>query len=174
MSAVDTQFYKKKKQTSLLLAIIFLFFVIGLSFGLYFYEKRIKNENREIRESISKLDSWIQAVQQDKLVEVYRNYEKHKKVLEMLSSRSQIPTLVLHLKKNFAKYGIDARGFNYNEGVVSTNLSAQTNETGYAYEKIVKFLREYPQDPNARFKIQPISSFTWYDRINYSLDFVLK
>ena len=174
MSAVDTQFYKKKNTTTFYVAISFLSLAILTTIALYLYVGKIESENIETQTSISQIDDWIQAIQEDELVEVYRIYEKHKVFLETLSSRSQIPGIISHLKKNFAKYNVDAKGFNYSEWIVSLKLSAQKDDSGFAYEKVVKFLREYPNDENARFDIKPISSFIWYDRINYSAEFVLK
>jgi hypothetical protein len=74
---------------------------------------------------------------------------------------SEIPLFVSHLKKQFTKYGIQAKGFAYDsKNGVSIELSAQTNESGYAYQKIVKFLREYALDENAIFSVGMISNFS--------------
>ncbi|NDK10168.1 hypothetical protein GW846_05325 [Candidatus Gracilibacteria bacterium] len=171
---VDTKFYKDKKSINFYLSLGFLAVVILATLGLFFYNNSIDNNIVEMDAEIANLEKSIDDVQSDPLVMIYGIYSKHKSFLDEKSKQSQIPLFVSHLRKNFIKYSIDATGFSYSEGELTIELSNQTTDNGYAYEKVVKFLREYPQDEKSLFDIDDVESFEGYDKIGYSANFVLR
>jgi hypothetical protein len=66
------------------------------------------------------------------------------------------------------------KGFSYANGQVMTQLSLETNDIGYAYEKVTKFLKNYRENEEALFTIDQISNFSGYDRMNFTADLTLK
>jgi hypothetical protein len=128
MSAVDTKFYEKKKSSIFFTALLFLFTVLTLTGGMFFYNIQLEKENTERVDEIIQFDTSIKSVQRDPNIQAYSIYERHEVFLKKLADQSKIPSFVSHLKKYFSIGGIDAKGFNYSDGVVSVSLSAETND----------------------------------------------
>ena len=174
MSAVDTEFYKKKKSSTFYVGVIFLFLTVLGTGMLYLFTQSLHSENDQILAETATIDTAISEERNDEAVQIYSIYQKHKLLLERLDQHSQIPLFASHIKKNFLKYGISGEWFDYADGVVQINITAKTDDRGYAYQKIVRLLDEYKQDEKALFDLWPVSSFTWHDQIKYSLGFNLK
>ncbi|MDA9129475.1 hypothetical protein N9J72_03325, partial [Candidatus Gracilibacteria bacterium] len=113
MVTVDSKFYQKKKNSSFYVGVGFLAFTIIITIALYIYDTRIERENEELASEIVDFDTRIAEQRNDKNVQVYSIYEKNKGLLETLSARSEIPLFVSHLQKNFQKYELEGKGFNY-------------------------------------------------------------
>jgi hypothetical protein len=143
MSAVDTKFYEKKKSSAFYGALAFLLLVLAISAGLFVYNGQLQEQNTQLEAKILQIENSIKDLEQDPSVQAYSIYERHEAFLQKLSEQSKIPSFVSHLKKYFAIHGLEAKGFNYSQGTVRIDLSAQTNDSGYAYQKVVKFVREY-------------------------------
>ncbi|MCD5375082.1 hypothetical protein LR010_01355 [Candidatus Gracilibacteria bacterium] len=175
MLAVDTKFYEKKKSSTFYTAVGFLLLVLVLTGGMFFYNTQLDKQNTELETQITQLSTSIESLKLDPNIQTYSIYERHEAFLTKLAKESNIPSFVAHLKKYFAISGIDAKGFNYSQGVVSVSLSSQTNDNGYAYQKVVKFLRDYNNlGEEALFTAQFVPVFEGYDRINFKGEFKLK
>ncbi len=175
MSAVDTKFYEKKKSSTFYVAISFLLFVIIWTIALGFYNSRLVEENASLSQRVSQIEGSIEELQSDENVQIYSIYDKHSSFLDELALQSDIPKFVSHLRKQFGIYGLESKGFNYSSWQATIDISAQTNDSGYAYEKIVKFLRAYKAlEEGALFDVEFIQTLAGYDRINFSWKFTLK
>lgn len=174
MSTIDTKFYEKKKSTGFYISSSLLLLVALGTIFLYFYTLKIETNNQELSGTISNLTQSIEAIEENKLVQVYSSYINNKPLFDKLSAQSQIPLYVSHLKKNFTKYTIDGVGFVYTDGNITVELEAQTNDAWYAFEKTVKFLTEYAADEKSLFDIQEIESFDGYDTMKYTGEFKIK
>jgi L-rhamnose mutarotase len=174
MSAVDTKFYEKKKSSTFYLAVWFLFLVLVITGGIFFYNSKLEELNWDFSKQIQQLNNSISIVEQDSNIQTYSIYEKNEKFLIKLWEQSNIPSFVSHLKKQFAIHGIDAKWFNYSQWTVTIDLSAQTNDNGYAYQKVVKFLRDYNELEDGLFLSDFVPNFDGYDRINFTGKFTLK
>ena len=175
MSAVDTKFYDKKKSTTFYVAIVFFVLVVVISWGLFVYNSQLENKNLELTNNINQIEKSIQAVESDPNIQAYSIFEKNQVFLENLSKQSEIPSFVSHLRKYFSISWLESSGFSYSAWMVSVDLSAQTNDNGYAYQKVVSFLRDYNAlGEEALFETQFIPSFDGYDRVNFTGEFKLK
>lgn len=174
MPELDSKFYQKKKSNTFYIALGFFVLIVCTTAGLFFYTSNIHQKSIETQQKIDQLSGAIANMKSDSEIQIYSMYEQNKGFFERLTQYSQIPSFVNHLKKHFAKHDLEAKGFDYQNGNVTVSLSVQTNESGFAYQKIVKFIEEYSIDESARFTIDEISSFSWYDRINYTGNFTLK
>lgn len=174
MAEIDAKYYGKKKSSTFYVAAVFLLLVICATGGLYFYKSQLEVQKTELDEKINTLSASVESIKNNPDIQTYSIYEVNKDFFTTLGEYSKIPTFVNHLKKYFAKYDIEAEGFNYDKGVVSINLSSSTNERGYSYQKIVTFIREYNENEAARFTPELVSSFIGHDRINYIWEFTLK
>lgn len=174
MADIDSKFYQKKKGSSFYIGIWFLVFTVLATAGLYFFTTSVAAENESLTADIADFETRITAERSDKNVQIYSIYEKHKWKLKEIEKQSEIPLFVSHLKKNFQKYGLEAQGFDYNDGVISVDLSSETGDSLYAYQKIVQMLREYALDEKALFELGEISSFSGHDEISYAAEFRLK
>lgn len=175
MSAVDTKFYDKKKSSTFYIAVLFLLIILAITGGLFFYNSQLQKQNIDLNSQIEQLSSSIKNIQQDSNIQAYSIYEKNQDFLEKLAEQSKIPSFVSHLRKHFAIHGLDSKGFSYSQWWISVELSAQTNESGYAYQKVVKFLRDYNALwEDALFTPRFVAVFDGYDKINFTGDFKLK
>jgi len=108
MTTIDTSFYEKKKTTTFYVAVAFLIFVILLTGGLYLYSKHLQNTYIDIQDKIQTRDTAISGIESNTQIQLYSMYQQHKGFFEDMKNKSQIPLFVSHLKKQFAKYGIQA------------------------------------------------------------------
>ena len=174
MSAVDTEFYKKKKSSTFYVGVVFLVLTVLWTWGLYLFTESVHTENQQIMSDTEIIDTAIANERSDNAVQVYSIYQQHKPLLEKLAKDSQIPLFASHLKKNFLKYGMDGEWFNYSAWEVQLKMTSKTDDRGYAYQKVVRLLDEYNQDEKALFNIWPVSKFAWHDQMTYDINFTLK
>jgi len=174
MSAVDTKFYEKKKSASLVYAWIFVVFSLAVAIGLFVYNSRLEKNIVDLESKSKEITASINTLNDDDEVQIYKVYKINQSFFKELDDRSNISSFITHLQKQFSKYDISAKWFNYSDWVVKTSLSASSNETWDAYEKIVRMVEEYSLDENASFEIGDISRYEWYDRINFPWEFTLK
>lgn len=174
MSAVDTNYYKQKKESMFYLSLGFLIVVILVTGWLYAYFQSVVSQRDDISTAINQIDTSISERLSNPNIQAYNVYEKNRGLLEKMSYESKITAFVNHLKKNFIKYSVSGEWFSYNNGLVSVAMSAETNDNGYAYEKVLKFIRWYETDEKAIFELEDISTFTWYDQIKFDGSYQLK
>lgn len=175
MSAVDTKFYEKKKWSTFYGAIVFLICIVAWTWALYFYWDSIAQANEDLNRTLTQIDNSISELQENPGVQIYSIYSQNKVFLNRLSESSDIPSHIAHLRKNIAIHDVSAKWYNYSDGIATLELSAETDENWYAYQKVVDFLTAYRSlDEEAIFNIESISNFTWYDRITFSAEFTLK
>ena len=135
MANLDAKFYEQKKQGTFYTAVWFFLIVVFLTGGLYFYKTKLVSQQDELQKKIEIISGSITDIENDPNIQIYSMYESNKLLFQKLDEYSQIPTFVAHLKKYFAKYDIEAKGFDYQNGSVTINLSSETNERGFAYQK---------------------------------------
>lgn len=174
MSAVDTKFYEKKQKRILFLSLGFLVFVVCITAALFFYEKSVLGELEELEVNINQVEDSIKEIESNEQVQLYRMYQSNKVFFETLEYRSEIPLFATHLQKHLAKHWLQGKDFDFRDGELAMEVSAQTNDSWYAYQKIVTFMREYNQDEKALFTPSQINEFSGYDRVNYDATFILK
>jgi len=173
MATLNTEFYKKKKQTKLYLSALFLLCIIILTAALFLYTKNLESKNTELQAQISQRENSIAEISLDPNVQTYSLYQSNKNLLNKLSYESRVSSFVDHLKKNFLKFGISGKWFSYSNGKVVVAMSAETTDE-YAYQKIIRFLNGYRSDEKATFMIEPITNYTWYDEITFEWNYILK
>ncbi len=174
MSAVDIKFYEKKKSQTFYIAVALLFLVIAITVGLYYYSYTQTNTIQENQITLEQVNTSISEIQQDEKIQIYSVYAKNRPLFKTLADASKIPSMVNHLKRVFTIQWVNYKWFSYNDWKVQMELSLETNDSGYAYEKVTKFLKNYRANEEALFTIDQISSFSWYDRMNFSADLTLK
>lgn len=174
MKNVDSKFYEKKKTGTFYLALGFFIVVLLMTGGLHYYKMQIDEKNEVLSGKKQTITSSIKSLEEDPDIQIYSIYEANKTFFATQESYSQIPSFVNHFKKYFAKYDIDAKGFRYNNGEVTISLSSDTDDWGFAYQKIVTFIEEYTEAEAARFMPKQVNSFSGYDRIKYTGTFTLK
>lgn len=174
MSAVDIKFYEKKKSQTFYVAVVLLVLVIAITVGLHYYSYTQTATLQENKVTLEQVEKSILDIEQDEKVEIYSIYATNKQLFIKMAEASKIPVMVNHLKRVFTIQWVTYKWFAYNDGVAQIDLSLDTNDSGYAYEKVTKFLKNYRENEEALFTIDQISSFTWYDRMNFSADLTLK
>ena len=176
MSAVDIQMYEKKNTRMFFGSLFLFFFVLIVTLGIYLYAWRIQAQANSLQNNLSTLESSISTLQQDSSVQAYQRYVANAGYMQKLWEKSNIPLFVAHLKKTFRKYALEAEWFAYDGEKISLAVKWQTNDAGYAYEKVVKFLREYNMETAEKnlFVLQSVTAFSGYDTLSYDVQFLVK
>lgn len=174
MSAVDIKFYEKKKSQTFYISIVLLLLVILLTAGLYYYSYSQSKTIRENNSTLAQIETWILEIQQDEKVQIYSIYADNRNLFSVLAESSKIPTMINHLKRVFTLQDVSYKWFAYSDGKAQIELSLETDDDSYAYEKVSTFLENYRGNEEALFTIDQISNFSWYDRITFTVDLTLK
>lgn len=174
MSAVDIKFYEKKKSQSFYTALFLFLLVITITGVLYYYSYTQNNTLQTYKTTLTQVEKSISEIQKDEKIQIYSIYAENKDVFRQLAEWSKIPSMINHLKRVFSIQWVNYSWFSYRDGKATTELSLETNDSWYAYEKLTKFLKNYRGNEEALFTIGQISSFSWYDRINFSAELTLK
>lgn len=174
MSAVDVKFYEKKKSQMFYISASLFLFVVILTGALYYYSYSLNNTIEENKTTLEQVQKSISDLEEDETMQIYSTYAQNQKLFSRLADGSKIPSMVNHLKRVFAIQWVSYEWFSYSDGKVQTDLSLETNDAGYAYEKVTKFLSNYRANEEALFTIDQISNFSGYDRMNFSADLTLK
>lgn len=174
MSAVDVKFYEKKKSQMFYVSISLFLFVAILTGGLYYYSYTLSKTLQDNESTLQQVQSSISEIEEDQTMQIYSTYAQNKNLFLQLAEGSKIPSMVNHLKRVFAIQGVSYDGFSYSDGKVQTDVSLETNDAWYAYEKVTKFLSNYRANDEALFSIDQIPNFSGYDRMNFSVDLTLK
>ena len=174
MSTVDTKFYDKKKKTWFYLSGWILFFILAITGWLYYANMQLSQKIWEVNNNISQVESSMNSINQDTNIQLYSIYSRHKNFLERLETSSKIPSMVNHLKRIFTIHELQYDRFSYSNELVTIDISLETNDNGYAYEKVTSFLRNYRENEQALFDVEQVSEISWYDRMNFTAAFTLK
>jgi len=171
---IDSKFYKQKKSRSFYYAIAFLVFVVLVTVWLYAYNMMILGQVKDLDDSIARLDTSIEKLNQDENIQVYSLYAWNKNTFDALAAQSQIPKFVKSVKKALAKNGLDLWGFSYSDGTVSVKITSESDSRSKGYEKIVKFLKTYREDEESIFDLESITRVAGQDKIAFDAKFVVK
>jgi len=155
-------------------SLAFLIVSLIVTVLLFLYVEKLEEETASLESTISQIDDSITELTGDPNIQIFKTYEKNKGLLEKLTYESRVSSFVNHMKKNFIKYGVSWKWFSYANGKAWVSMSAETNDNGYAYEKVVNFIRWYEADEKALFDLSTISIFTWYDEIKFAGEYKLK
>lgn len=168
MATIDAQYYKKKQWVFFYVAIIFFFCVVLWTVILFLYNSMLRGKIETLDADISQYEQSISDLEADPRIEASQKYNQHKSFFERSSYGSQVPLFVNHLKRLSLKYGIESKGFTYKDSTIDTQMSSKSDERGYAYEKVTRLLREYPNSDDALFEITPTWNYSGYDIINFT------
>lgn len=174
MSAVDTKFYDKKKKTWLYASWGILLLVAILTGGLYYYNMQLDSELWDLESDITQVETSIDSINQESDVQIYSIYSRHQDFLKRLEVNSKISSMVNHLKRTFTIHELQYDRFSYSNETVTIDLSLETNDSWYAYEKVTSFLRNYRENEQALFDVEQVSEISWYDRMSFTAVFTLK
>lgn len=162
------------KVKGLFSAIFCCLLVIGITISLFIYNQTLSSQVEEIKWKIEQRDLSIIELRSNPNIDTYTRYETNSAVFSALQRQSEIPLFVSHLKKNLQRFGLEMWDLNYKTGEVEIQLKSETNQEGYAYQKILQFMKAYRADEKALFDLNNIQELRWYDRINYIARFTLK
>jgi len=171
---LDSKFYKKKKAKSFYYAVWFLILVLVLTWGLYTYNSMLVNANTDLDTDIARIDASVDKLQNEENIKAYSLYSSNKNTFSELTTKSQVPAFVIHIKKALVNRWLDIWSFNYSNGRVTVKITSESDTTVQAYEKVVKFLNSYRQDESSLFTLENITSVTGQDKITFDASFVVK
>lgn len=157
------------------LAIFLLVFVLVLTVGLGIYNSMTKSKIEKLQTTLKNHEQTIKELKADKSVYVYNLMTLHKNTLEELDKRSQIPKYISHLESLTASYNVSFRGFTLENGKIDTRAVFNTNDTGIAYNKAIRFIWDYRKSEKALFDLEFIQSVESTDvEVKFPVNFTLK
>ncbi len=106
---------------------------------------RVESENSVTDSEVKKIESSIAQLEAVDNIQSYKLFKRNQNFLKRMHCRSQVASFITHLRRTFTKYGFDAKGFSLADESVTTDISVASTETEKAYQKILKFLEEYPR-----------------------------
>ena len=141
---------------------------------LFFLNSSLQKEYDQQSSQLKELEKSISQRQENKNIQAYELFQKHTKTLKEKTHQSNIPRFIHHFRFVRDKYNIEFNGFNYSDGVMTTGVTALSNETGNAYIKTTKFMEKYRQDESALFDLSFISQVSGHTNQKYGVEFRLK
>lgn len=166
----------KKKLNSFKInwALILLFIVILATIWLYWYNKYIEWENKNISDRISKKEAEIKNIKKDKNIQVYSLIINNKKVLNKLEAYSQITDFINGLTDIENNYNLILNWFNYSNWIITTTAMTNPERVSTPYKTVSLFIRDYRKDKNSKFKLPFISKVAWTSNMLFNLKLEVK
>lgn len=162
-----------KSNNGLYISIWFLFLVLFLTFGLYFYNDSVVKTSQEYENNIKNYQESINTLKSDKNMIVYELINKNKASLEKMRLYSQINTLFRELDNMSSLYSITLKWFSYSNWSLSTSVIVNNVNTE-AYLKVSNFFKAYRENDKALFDLAFVNSFTWDSTILFNINLKLK
>lgn len=156
---------------------VFLLIVILFSAVLYFYNYFLEKKNDSLNEEIQVLEKSIENIKKDKKVEVYELLQKYKWEIWKYEKNSDIVKYMNHLEGISKKYWIIFSGFSIANWEIKTEIVVRKlnlKGNSQAYERVVKFIKDYREDSESLLNLNFINSFDWMDEIKFLVNFKVK
>lgn len=172
MSKIDTQFYKKKN-TRLVVSVVIFALTLIATVLLYLYNNSLSSSIAELKQENQTLEDSIVSSRSDDEIASYELYTKNRKILEKKSCESEIPFLLLHLKRSASNYGFSFKQVSFSDDAITTSLTMNSDSQSAAYEKVSTLLKEYSEQETAFLDFSYIDNFEGFDEITFDQSFTL-
>jgi len=163
-----------QKKNELKNPLIFLWFVVIVSLGLFLFNWRLDYTNKDLDTKISDRVADIKTLENDPKIQVYSLIEANKTTIDNLEKRSHITKYINHLKAISKKYDMSFDGFSLSKWEINTITLINSSEKWIAYAKTRDFIKNYRIDENSLFDLNFISSVEWMDSMKFPIIFKIK
>lgn len=172
---IETNYISKKSSLSTW-PIAFLLIVILATAWVAFYNHTLDKENNKILSDIRNREANIKELNSDPRIQIYSLLEANSFAFKELEKRNKITEYIKHLEWISNIYWMEFDWFNFSDWKVTTSARVNsTDDWAIAYEKTVRFIRNYRSSESALFNLNFISSIDWWaDSMRFNLDFDLK
>lgn len=157
-----------------IIPIILLVFAILSTAGIYWYNMHLESENEKITQNISETKSKIVEIQKDPNLQVFKLLTDNKRIIDKLTSQSQVTTFIKRLAIIENKYLLNFGAFNYSNGVISTWVITSPDSSLSAYSIVTDFIQKYRADKNTYFTLPFINQVSWSDSMKLNVEFTVK
>ncbi len=186
---------KEKKKSSmsswekrLYSAISIFIALLVVTIWIYFYNNKIVEENKKLKEDLVTVDAYIEQLENDEQVKIYNIYSKNKDKFDLISKKSDIPSFLEHLEKLYYNNNLKFKWFSLYDWKISVWVIADSDKKEVLYrnekpvykkektdyEKVYDFLSRYETYNERIFKIKDINKFIWWDEIKFNIIFELE
>lgn len=162
------------KKNELIKPLIFLWFIVVISLGLFLFNWRLDYTNGQLDKKISERESDIKVLEADPKIQVYSLIEANKSTIVSLEKRSMITKYINHIKSISKKYDVNFEWFTIANWDISTVSLVNSTDKWLAYAKTRDFIKNYRLDDKALFNLDFVSSIEWGDSMRIPLLFKLK
>jgi predicted negative regulator of RcsB-dependent stress response len=90
---------KKNKRKNFYIIISLFIIFLSLIIGIYFYDNKIKEENRREKNKLDSIKFSILEKEKNEKIKIYKIYNNNKNLFDMILYRSDIPRFMEHLDK---------------------------------------------------------------------------
>ncbi len=162
------------KKNELIKPLIFLWFVLVVSLGLFLFNWRLDYNNWQLDQKIFEREVDIKVLESDPKIQVYSLIEANKSTIIGLEKRSMITKYVNHIKSISKKYDVAFEWFTISNWIINTVSLISSTDKWLAYAKTRDFIKNYRLDDKALFNLEFISSIEGGDSMKIPLIFKLK
>ena len=135
----------------------------------------MKSQISELNTTLKKHETTIAELKADRNVFVSELVTLHENTLNELDKRSKITEYINHLEELTQSYNVSFREFSITNGVVSTKAIFNTNDSGVAYNKAIRFIGDYRKSQKALFDLEFVSQVESTDvDVKIPVEFTLK
>jgi len=164
----------KNPKKNLTLSVIFFLIVILATVWIKVYSNSIEEKNNNLKMDIEAVVASIDEIKKDEKTQIYELLQRNKKSIERKTALSNIPNFVGTMKQMSEDYEINFNGFNYSNGIISCEAKAKTSNSGLAFEKTAKFIKDYRASEEALFNVGFINSFDGTNEIAFNIELEVK
>ena len=165
---------KKQKSNLLIVGYGFLVISIAIVIVLFFVNLYLDKDIENIQSDISKYDTSIKKLQENREIQVYNLLDENKKIISDLEKKSQINKFIYHLREYQSPGSFVFKWFDYSNWMVSTSVYVPFNSDILASSRVSMFIKNYREDKKALFNLEFINTFNWFDSMTFYINLKLK
>ncbi len=174
MSDTKTDFYKRKRVKGFYLSCILFFLILAFTLAAAFYNMKLAAANEDLERTLTQRNDLIQTLQANENIASYSIYEKNAEVFEEIQKKSAVPLYISHLRKSLNRFDLVMWDARYRAPELEIEVASETNEEGYAFQKLLEFMEEYRNSEESLFELESVEELRWYDKMAFTLRFTLK
>lgn len=163
-----------KSKKTFTYSIILFVWVLVLTLGIYFYNVSLQSKMEKKQQELQKIEANIIQLKQDKSLELYTLVESNKSYLETFAYRSDIPLFIRTFRELSKKFQVVFWGFSYSDGVITSDVRAQSDVLGSASSKASKFIEAFRKQDDQIFSLDFVPYFKGQSVIDFGIKFLIK
>lgn len=164
----------KKTETSFLVSVFVLVWVIALTIWLYIYNNMLQSSIAEYNTKKTEIETNISKIKENDSVILYYVLKNNKAILDKYAYIWNITKIINNFKIISKTYDVNFSSFSYANWVLSTQAFVLDDGTVSASDKIIKLFTNFRWTNKDMFKLDFVNTFEWQNKISFTTTFNLK